>query len=44
MTDTVKQLLAAEFRPDGPYGTAPDEMTRRLIAEKYGREEWNRRR
>jgi lipoate-protein ligase A len=40
----LKQLLAAEFRPDDAYGTAPDEMTRRLVAEKYDREEWNRRR
>jgi lipoate-protein ligase A len=40
----LKQLLIAEWRPEGVYDAAPMERVRELIAEKYGRDEWNRRR
>jgi lipoate-protein ligase A len=43
-TAAVKRLLAEEFRPEGAYGTAPEEVTRRLVSERYEREEWNLRR
>jgi lipoate-protein ligase A len=40
----AKQLLLAEWRPEGDYAPVPLEKMRELIAEKYARDEWNRRR
>jgi lipoate-protein ligase A len=40
----AKRLLAAEWRPEGAYAPIPDERVRELVAEKYARPEWNRRR
>jgi lipoate-protein ligase A len=42
--DEVKRLLAAEWQAVGEYEAVPLELTHRLVAEKYGRDEWNRRR
>jgi lipoate-protein ligase A len=42
--DEAKRLLVAEWRPEGDYAPVPREKVRELVAEKYGREEWNRRR
>ncbi len=42
--DEVKRLLAAEWCPEGELQSWPRATVRRLVAEKYGREEWNRRR
>lgn len=43
-TATLKRLLVEEWRPDGEYGPVPLDAVRELVAEKYGRDEWNRRR
>lgn len=40
----AKCLLVAEWEPVGEYDPLPWETVRRLVAEKYGRDEWNRRR
>ena len=40
----VPQRLVAEWQPEGEYAPIPLEKMRELVAEKYGREEWNRRR
>jgi lipoate---protein ligase len=40
----AKQLLVAEWEPDGDYAPVPLEKARELVAEKYSRDEWNRRR
>jgi lipoate-protein ligase A len=40
----VKRLLAAEWQADGEYGPLPLDAARQLVAEKYARGEWNRRR
>ena len=40
----LRSRLIAEWEPDGEYGPVPLEMVQGLIAEKYGRDEWNRRR
>ncbi|MBA4063748.1 MAG: lipoate--protein ligase family protein [Isosphaera sp.] len=40
----AKRLLAEEWRPDGEYEPVPWDAVRALVSEKYGREEWNRRR
>ena len=41
---TLRRLLVAEWQPEGEYGSVPVEKVRELVAERYGREEWNRRR
>lgn len=38
------QLLVAEWHPAGEYTPVPLEKARELVAEKYSRDEWNRRR
>ncbi|MBX9585448.1 MAG: lipoate--protein ligase family protein [Gemmataceae bacterium] len=43
-TATLKRLLVEEWRPAGEYGPVPLDAVREQQAEKYGREEWNRRR
>lgn len=40
----VKQLLIAEWQPEGEYEPVPWDAVRRLVGEKYSRDEWNRRR
>jgi lipoate-protein ligase A len=40
----VKQLLIAEWRPEGVYEPVPFEKARELVEEKYSRDEWTRRR
>ena len=40
---TVKRLLVDEWQPEGDYGPGPLAKVRELVAEKYGRDEWNRR-
>ncbi|MCI0703476.1 MAG: lipoate--protein ligase family protein [Planctomycetia bacterium] len=40
----TKQLLVAEWQPEGDYAPAPLEKARELLAEKYSRDDWNRRR
>jgi lipoate-protein ligase A len=40
----AKRLLVAEWRPEGEYAPVPQEEVRELVAEKYERDEWNRRR
>ncbi len=42
--DEVKRLLAAEWHAEGEYHPLPWQTVQNLIAEKYSREEWNRRR
>ncbi len=42
--DTLKHLIAREWMPEGKYGPVPVDKVRELVAEKYGRDEWNRRR
>lgn len=42
--DTVKRLLIEEWRPDGEYEPVPRDAARDLVAQKYSRDEWNRRR
>jgi lipoate-protein ligase A len=42
--EEARRLLVAEWRPGGEYAPVPWEKMRELVAEKYGREEWNRRR
>ncbi|MDB5310630.1 MAG: lplA [Gemmataceae bacterium] len=41
---TLKQLIVAAWEPEGAYGPLPMDTVRELVAEKYGRDEWNRRR
>jgi lipoate-protein ligase A len=43
-TTTLKRLLVAEWHPAGEYAPVPLETVRELVAEKYGRGEWVRRR
>lgn len=43
-TATLRRLLVEEWRPGGEYGPAPLDAVRELVAEKYGRDEWVRRR
>jgi lipoate-protein ligase A len=43
-TEEAKRLLLAEWRPEGDYAPLPLEQVRQLVAEKYARDEWNRRR
>lgn len=40
----AKRLLVAEWRPEGDYVPVPLDKVRELVAEKYARDEWNRRR
>ena len=40
--EAMARLLVEEWRPVGEYGPVP--AVRELVDEKYGREEWNRRR
>lgn len=40
----AKRLLAAEWRAEGEYDPLPRDAVRSLVAEKYGRDDWNRRR
>jgi lipoate-protein ligase A len=42
--DTLKRLLTAEWQTAGEYAPLPLETVRELVAEKYSRDEWNRRR
>ncbi len=42
--DAAKALLVSEWRPDGEYGPLPLAAVRELVAEKYARDAWNRRR
>jgi lipoate-protein ligase A len=42
--DEVKRLLIAEWQPVGEYSPVPRAKVAELVAEKYGSEEWNRRR
>jgi lipoate-protein ligase A len=42
--EEAKRLLVAEWQPEGDYGPLPIAKVRELVAEKYAREEWNRRR
>lgn len=42
--EDAKRLLVAEWQPEGDYTPVPLEKVRELIAEKYARDEWNRRR
>lgn len=43
-TEDAKHLLVAEWQPIGDYAPIPLLKARELIAEKYSRAEWNRRR
>lgn len=43
-TADVKRLLAVEWQVAGEYEAVPLELAHRLVAEKYARREWNRRR
>ena len=40
----LKRLLIAEWQPEGEYDPAPMEKVLELVAEKYERDDWNRRR
>src|SRR5262245_59220851 len=40
----VKRLLVAEWQAEGEYGPLPWDTLRELVAGKYSRDEWNRRR
>ena len=40
--EAVAKLLVEEWEPEGEYGPVP--AVRELVGEKYGRDEWNRRR
>ncbi|MBP3958602.1 lipoate--protein ligase family protein [Gemmata sp. G18] len=42
--EEAKQLLIAEWRPEGDYAPVPLPQAHALVAEKYSRVEWNRRR
>lgn len=42
--DELRRLLIAEWRPEGDYAPVPLDRVRELVAEKYSRDEWNRRR
>ncbi|HUR52602.1 MAG TPA: lipoate--protein ligase family protein [Gemmataceae bacterium] len=42
--EAMARLLVEEWQPAGGYGPVPVDRVRELISEKYGREEWNRRR
>lgn len=41
---TVRRLLLDGWQPTGDYGPVPLERVRELVAEKYGNDEWVRRR
>jgi lipoate-protein ligase A len=42
--EEARRLLSAEWRPEGECAPPPPEVVRQLVAEKYSRDEWNRRR
>jgi|SRR5579883_907739 len=42
--DEAKRLLSAEWQPVGDYAPLPLMKMQELVAEKYARDEWNRRR
>lgn len=42
--EEAKRLLVAEWQPEADYEPVPLEKARELVAEKYARDEWNRRR
>jgi lipoate-protein ligase A len=42
--EETKRLLVAEWQPEGEYAPLPLAKVRELVAEKYSRDEWNRRR
>ena len=42
--EDAKKLLVAEWQPEGEYTSLPLEKARVLVAEKYSRDEWTRRR
>jgi lipoate---protein ligase len=42
--DVLRRLLVAAWPADGDYAPVPLEAVRELVAEKYGRDEWSRRR
>jgi lipoate-protein ligase A len=42
--EEAKRLLVAEWQPEGEYAPLPLAKVGELVAEKYSREEWNRRR
>jgi lipoate-protein ligase A len=42
--NALKCLLASEWKAEGDYAPLPQETMRDLLAEKYTRDEWNRRR
>lgn len=42
--EELKRLLIEEWQPDGDYAPVPLERAAELVAEKYSRDEWNRRR
>jgi lipoate-protein ligase A len=42
--EEARRLLVAEWRPEGEYTPLPLDKVRELVAEKYSRDEWNRRR
>jgi lipoate-protein ligase A len=42
--EDAKRLLVVEWQPEGEYSPFPLEKMHALIAEKYARDEWNRRR
>ncbi len=39
--DTIRRVLVQAFAVDEPYGPWPEVRTAQLVAEKYGRPEWN---
>jgi lipoate-protein ligase A len=43
-TAEAKLLLVAQWQPEGDYAPVPLEAARELVAQKYARDEWNRRR
>jgi lipoate-protein ligase A len=42
--EQVKRLLVRQWQPHGEYVPVPGEPVSQLMAEKYSREDWNRRR
>ena len=42
--EDAKRLLVAEWKPEGDFAPLPLEKVRELVAEKYARDAWNRRR
>jgi lipoate-protein ligase A len=40
----LKTLIEKEWQPAGDYSSIPEDMVRKLVADKYSRDDWNRRR